>query len=162
MRTDGSLVGTRWGPLSAIQPQPRQRHVDEVRAGAPTRPWGSRRLPATLLANGPRRTTFRDLLRSSEGVPVTFADGSEGAVGEVVFGPFGFDFWPVSLAVDTAGGKRRVPAGAVDRIDVREPRLWVSSVPSEPRDRGRRSRQEQARARDRHRLRRLRSTARRS
>ena len=145
MRTDGSLIGIRWGPASAIQPQPRRRRKNEVWVGAPTRPWGSRRLPAMLLASGPRRTTFRELLRRSEGVPVSFPDGSGGIVREVVFGPLGFDFWPVALVVETAGGRRRVPTAAIGRIDVRKPRLWVDGS-AEPLERGRRVRHE----RDRH------------
>jgi hypothetical protein len=127
MSADGSLDGVRLGPLSAIGPQPRQRHASEVRAGTPTLPWGSPRLPRTLLADGARRLTFRELLRRSEGVPVRFPDGSDGVVDEVVFRPLGYDFWPVALTVATAAGRRRVPAAAIDRVDVREPRLWASA-----------------------------------
>lgn len=132
MRTDGSLVGTRWGPPSAVRPQPLRRHANEVRAGAPTRPWGSHRLPRTLRAGGPRRTTFRELLRRAEGVPVSFADGSEGVVDHVVFAPFGYDFWPVALVVATPAGSRRVATTAVRRIDVREPRLWAAAPTAAP------------------------------
>jgi hypothetical protein len=127
MRTDGSLDAIRRGRPSAIQPQPRRRHANEVWVGTPTRPWGSRRLPATLLADGPRRTTFRDLLRRAEGVLITLPDGSDGVVDEVLFAPFGFDFWPVALVVATAAGKLRVPAAAISCIDVREPRLWADA-----------------------------------
>jgi hypothetical protein len=125
MRTDGSLVGTRWGPISAIGPQPRRRHESEVWVATPTAPWRSRRLPRTLLAGDPRRTLFRTLLRRAEGVPVEFADGSVGTVEDMVFSVLGFDFWPQELVVATPDGRRRVSARSVRRIDVREPRIWV-------------------------------------
>lgn len=138
MRPNGTLVGTRWGPISAIRPQPRRHREDELWVGTPTAPWGSRRLPRTLLADGPRRTTFRELLRCAEGVHVTFPDGSEGIVDEVMFAPTGYDFWPVALVVATAGGARRVPAADIRRIDVREPRLWAGSAPEPSLEVGRR------------------------
>jgi hypothetical protein len=92
MRPDGTLVGTHWGPLSAIRAQPRHWHENEVWVHTPTPPWGSRRLPRTLLAGDPRRTLYRTLLRRAEGVPVVFADGSNGVVAEVVLHALGFDF----------------------------------------------------------------------
>jgi hypothetical protein len=128
MRPDGTLVGTRWGPLSAIGSQPHHLHDDEVWAHTPTRPWGSRRLPQTLEAAGPRRTLFRELLRRSEGVPVAFSDGTTGRVAEVVFPVLGFDFWPETLVVGTTGGKRRVPTSAVTRIDTRTPRIEIAGT----------------------------------
>ena len=131
MRTDGSLVGTRWGPISALGPQPRRMHENEVWAGTPTRPWGSRRMPRTLHAGDPRRTLFRTLLRRAEGVEVTFADGRTGVVDGVVLSPLGFDFWPEALVVALPDGLRRVPARSVRRIDVREPRLWLGALPAE-------------------------------
>ncbi len=132
MRTDGSLVGTHWGPSSAIGPQPRRRHESEVRVGTPTAPWRSRRLPRTLLAGDHRRTLFRSLLRRAEGVPVELADGSAGTVEDIVFPVLGFDFWPQELVVGTSDGWRRVSAGSVRRIDVREPRVWIgpTSIPT--------------------------------
>lgn len=135
MRTDGSLVGTRRGPISAIGPQPRRRHESEVRVGTPTVPWRSRRLPRTLLAEGPRRTLYRTLLRRAEGVPVEFADGSAGTVDDIVFSMVGFDFWPQGLVVATPDGRRRVPARSVRRIDVREPRIWVGPLSADPLER---------------------------
>ena len=131
MRTDGSLVGTHWGPISALGRQPRRMHENEVWVGTPTRPWGSRRLPRTLHAGDPRRTLFRTLLRRAEGVEVTFADGRTGVVDRVVLSPIGFDFWPEALVVAMPDGRRRVPAGNVRRIDVREPRLWLEPVSPE-------------------------------
>lgn len=130
MRPNGTLVGTRWGPISAIRPQPRRRHENEVRAGLPTPPWGSRKLPARLLAEDRRRTLFRTLLRRAEGVPVEFADGEKGRVEEVVFSTLGFDFWPQELLVRIPertwrAQLRRVPVSLVRAIDVREPRIVV-------------------------------------
>jgi hypothetical protein len=136
MRTDGSLVGTRWGPISALGPQPRRIHENEVRVGTPTRPWGSRRLPRTLHAGDTRRTLFRTLLRRAEGVEVTFADGRTGVIDQVVLSPLGFDFWPEAFVVATPAGRRRPTARSVRRIDVREPHLWLGPVPAEqPRSR---------------------------
>jgi hypothetical protein len=137
MRPDGSLVGTHWGPISAIGAQPRRRREREVRAGTPTRPWGSRRLPRTLQASDRRRTLFRELLRRAEDIPVEFADGETGIVDTVVFPVLGFDFWPSELTVATARGRRRVPRSAVLRIDVREPRIVVASRSRDPLERGR-------------------------
>lgn len=134
MRPDGSLVGTHWGPISAIGPQPHRRHDNEVWVHTPTPPWGSRRLPQTLEAGGPRRVVYRELLRRSEGVPVTFSDGSAGRVAEVVFPVLGFDFWPETLVVDTTGGKRRVPVSAVARIDTRTPRIEIGGTSEGSRD----------------------------
>lgn len=125
MRTDGSLVGTHWGPISAIRPQPRHLHEHEVWLHTPTRPWGSRRLPRTLRAGEPRRTLFRALLRCSEGVPVAFPDGSSGVVTDVILAALGFDFWPEELVVRTLKGKRRVPIRAVARIDTRLPCIAI-------------------------------------
>jgi hypothetical protein len=79
------------GPVSAVQPQPRRRHADEIWVITPTAPWGSRRLPRSLAAGNHRRTLFRALLRHSEGVPVEFADGSRGVVEDVVLPVLGFD-----------------------------------------------------------------------
>lgn len=142
MRTDGSLVGTRWGPISAIGPQPRRMHENEVWVGTPTRPWGSRRLPQTLRAGDRRRTLFRELLRRAEGVPVEFADGETGVVDTVVFPVLGFDFWPSELIVATRHGHRRVPRSAVLQIDVHEPRIVVGTTSREPLERGRSRRNE--------------------
>lgn len=132
MRSDGSLVGSRFGPLSAIRPQPRRHHENELWVGTPTRPWGSRRLPATLDAGPARRLLFRSLLRQAEGVPVEFADGSPGIVDEVVFSPLGFDFWPQALVVATPEGRRRVPVASVHRLDVHEPLVRVAADPPPP------------------------------
>jgi hypothetical protein len=131
MRSDGSLVGTRRGLVSALGPQPRRMHENEVWVGTPTRPWGSRRLPPTLHAGDPRRTLFRTLLRRAEGVEVTFADGCTGRVDQVVLSPIGFDFWPEALIVVTPEGRRRAPIRSVRRIDVRGPRLWLGPLPAE-------------------------------
>jgi hypothetical protein len=136
MRIDGSLLGTRWGPNSAIGPQPRRRHENEVRAGTRTPPWGSRRLPRTLLAGSRRRTLFRELLRRAEGVPVEFADGEPGTVERIVFPVLGFDFWPSELIVATRHGRRRVQRAAVVQIDVREPRILVGASSRQPLERG--------------------------
>lgn len=130
MRPDGTLVGTHWGPLSAIGQQPRRSHANEVWVHTPTEPWGSHRLPHTLAAGDPRRTLFRSLLRRAEGVPVAFADGSEGVVADVVLAPLGFDFWAEELAVTAADGRRRVPVGRVRQIDVRPPRILLGSCQS--------------------------------
>ena len=128
MRSDGSLVGTHRGPISALGPQPHRLHDNEVWVQTPTLPWGSRRLPRTLEAGGPRRTLFRELLRRSDGVAVVFSDGTEGRVAEVVYPAVGFDFWPEALVVGTTHGKRRVPARAVARIDTRTPRIEVAEA----------------------------------
>jgi hypothetical protein len=136
MRTDGSLVGTRWGPISAIGPQPHRRHENEVWAGTPTRPWGSRRLPRTLAAGDRRRVLFRELLRRAEGVPVEFADGETGTVERIVFPVLGFEFWPSDLVVATRHGRRRVPRAAVVQIDVHEPRILVAASSRQPLGRG--------------------------
>lgn len=128
MNTNGTLIGTRWGPASAIRPQPRGRHATEIWVGTPARPWGSRRLPRTLCASDPRRTLFRTLLRRAEGVEVELADGTTGVVDEVALSPLGFDFWAEALVVATPDGHRRVPTRAVRRIDVREPRIWLRPV----------------------------------
>lgn len=128
MRPDGSLVGTHWGPISAISSQPHRLHDDEVSAHTPTRPWGARRLPRTLEAGGPRRTLFRELLRCSEGVAVAFPHGTEGRVDDVVFPVLGFDFWPEALMVGTTEGKRRVPISPVIRIDTQTPCIEVLDV----------------------------------
>jgi hypothetical protein len=129
MRPDGTLVGTHWGPLSAIGKQPRRGHANEVWAHTPTEPWGSQRLPRTLAAGDPRRTLFRSLLRRAEGVPVVFADGSGGVVADVVLPALGFDFWAEELAVTVGDGRRRVPVGHVRQIDVRPPRILLGSRP---------------------------------
>jgi hypothetical protein len=126
MRPDGSLVGTHWGPISAIASQPHRLHDNEVWVHTPTRPWGSRRLPRTLEAAGPHPMLFRELLRGSEGVAVTFADGTTGCVADVVFPVLGFDFWPEALVVGTTNGKLRVPTSAATRIDTRTPRIEVT------------------------------------
>jgi hypothetical protein len=129
MRPDGTLVGTHWGPFSAIGRQPRRGHANEVWVHTPTEPWGSQRLPRTLAAGDPRRTLFRSLLRRAEGVPVAFADGSEGVVADVVLPALGFDFWAEEHAVTAADGRRRVPVGHVRQIDVRPPRILLGSRP---------------------------------
>ncbi len=128
MRPDGSLVGTHWGPLSAIGLQPHRLHDTEVWAHTPTAPWGAPRLPRTLQASDPRRTLFRELLRRSEGVPVVFPDGTGGRVTDVVFPVLGFDFWPEALVVGTTDGKRRVLISAVERIDTRSPRIEIGRL----------------------------------
>lgn len=135
MRTDGTLVGTGQGPISAIGPQPRRRHEREVRMGTPTAPWRSRRLPPTVLAGDRRRTLFRTLLRRGEGVPVEFADGSAGTVEDIVFPALGFEFWPQELVVATPDRRRRVSARSVRRIDVRAPRIWVGPTSAHPLER---------------------------
>jgi hypothetical protein len=140
MRTDGSLVGTRRGPISAIGRRPRRRHEDELRVGAPTSPWKSGRLPRALAAGDPRRTLFRTLLRRAEGVPVEFADGRTGVVEEVVFSALGFDFWPAALVVGIPDDRRRVPVDRirhvpverVQRIDVHTPRIVIGPMSREP------------------------------
>lgn len=132
MRPDGTLVGTHWGPISAIRPQPRTRHRIQLWSEAPSRPWGSRRLPATLLAGDPRRTLFRSLLRRAEGVPIELGDGALGIVDEVVFSPLGFDFWPESFVVAAPEGRRRVSARRMGRIDVHEPCLHAEPGSAEP------------------------------
>jgi hypothetical protein len=129
MRMDGTLVGTHWGPLSAIGRQPRRVHANDVRVHTPTEPWGSQKLPRTLAAGDPRRTLFRSLLRRAEGVPVAFADGSGGVVADVVLPALGFDFWAEELAVTVGDGRRRVPVGHVRQIDVRPPRILLGSCP---------------------------------
>lgn len=153
MRPNGTLVGTRWGPLSAIAPQPRRRRENEIWVGTPTLPWRSRRLPETLAAGDPRRTLFRSLLRRAEGVPVELPDGTVGTVEEVVFSPLGFDFWPQAFRVATPDGRRYVPAAAVRRIDVREPRIVVAAGSASPLERSGGRRDE--RHRDDQRLHRL-------
>jgi len=126
MRTDGSLIGTHRGPISAIGSRPHRLHDNEVRVHTPTAPWGSRRLPRTLAASDPHRTLFRDLLRHSEGVPTALADGTDGRVAAVLFSVLGFDFWPEALVVGTAAGKRRIPVAAVTRIDTRRPSIEIA------------------------------------
>jgi hypothetical protein len=111
------------GPVSAVRQQPRSRHADEVWVHTPTAPWGSRRLPRTLLAGDRRRTLVRSLLRRSEGVPVEFADGSAGVVAGVRLHELGFDFWAEALVVATPDGQQRVRVDRVQRIDVRPPRI---------------------------------------
>lgn len=128
MRPDGSLVGTHWGPISAIGSQPHRLHDTEVCAHTPTAPWGRRRLPRTLEAGGLRGTLFRDLLRRSEGVAVAFPDGTDGRVTDVVFPVLGFDFWPEGLVVGTTDGNRRLPISTVARIDTRTPRIEVTGA----------------------------------
>ncbi len=118
-------------PVSAVRPQPRRRHRNEVWARTPTAPWGLRRLPRTLLAGDPRRTLYRSLLRRAEGVPVLFPDGSTGVVADVVLPALGFDFWAEELLVATPEGKRRVPVDEVARIDTHAPRIEVGER-SEP------------------------------
>ena len=125
MRTDGTLDGTHWRSIAAIGAPPRHLHENDVLVHPPTAPWGSRRLPRTLLAGDPRRTLFRSLLRRSEGVPVAFADGSRGTVTDIVLPALGFEFWPEALVVRTLEGKRRVPVEAVARIDTRAPRIEI-------------------------------------
>lgn len=124
MRPTGTPVGTRFGPVSAIGSQPRRCREIELRAGTPTAPWGSRRLPRTLFADDAHRTRFRSLLRRAEGVPVELSDGTVGVVDTVELSPLGFDFWPEALVLATRAGRRRIPARSVRRIDVREPRIW--------------------------------------
>lgn len=131
MRPDGTLVGTHWGPISAIGAPPRRWHQNELWVHTPTPPWGSRRLPRTLLAGDPRRTLFRSLLRRSEGVPVAFPDGSSGTVTDLILPVLGFDFWPEQLVVRTLEGKRHVPVGAVARIDPRLPRIEIGEERAE-------------------------------
>ena len=114
-----------YGPVAAVQPQPRARHADEVWAGTPTAPWGSGRIPSGLLANDPRRTLFRTLLRRAEGVRVQFPDGTDGIVSDVILPCLGFDFWAEALVVTTPNGQRRVPVEDVRRIDIRAPRIEV-------------------------------------
>ena len=113
------------GPVPAVQPQPRARHAAEVWAGTPTAPWGSGRLPRTLVADDPRRMLFRTLLRRAEGVAVDFPDGTDGVVTDVVLPCLGFDFWAEALVVATPSGQRRVPVEDVRRIDVRATRIEV-------------------------------------
>ena len=125
MRTDGTLVGTHWGPVSAIRPQPRTLHAAEIWVGTPAAPWGSRKLPRALAAGDHRRTLFRTLLRHSEGVPVEFADGSRGTVAEVILPALGFDFWAEKLIVTTADGRRRLPVRDVQRLQIRPPKIEV-------------------------------------
>lgn len=134
MRPNGTLVGTHWGPISAIGPQPRRRHEDEVWVGTPTRPWGSRRLPRTLLAGDGRRVLFREMLRRAEGVPVEFPGGEIGVVAEVVFSGIGHDFWPVELVVTLPEERerRRVPVAAVQRIDIQDPRIVAGAGSRRP------------------------------
>jgi hypothetical protein len=136
MRTDGSLVGRRWGPISALGPQPRPRHERLGVVGTPTRPWGLRRLPRSLGADDRRRTLFRELLREAEGVPVEFADGESGIVDRAAFPALGYDFWPVGLVVATRQGRCVVPRARVRRIDVREPRVAVAASSVELLERG--------------------------
>jgi len=132
VKQNAPIVGGRRGPISAVRPQPRRKHVAEVAEGTPTEPWGSRRLPRSIRADDHRRTLFRSLLRRAEGVPVELPDGETGVVEEIVFRPLGFDFWPVALMVGetgrdqsggTAGGRWRLPVARVSRIDVRHPRI---------------------------------------
>lgn len=112
-----------YGPVSAAAPQPCRR--ERVEDGRLLLPWRSRRLPSTLLADNGRRTTFRTLLRHSEGVPVELPDGGTGIVADVVLPALGFDFWPEELIVATANGRLRMPVGRVARIDVRTPRIVI-------------------------------------
>jgi hypothetical protein len=109
-------------PVSAVQPQPRRHHQSEVWAHTPTVPWGSRRLPRTLLAGDQRRTLFRTLLRHSEGVPVEFADGTRGTVEDVVLPALGFDFWAEELIVATPN-RCRLPVRDVLRLQIRPPKI---------------------------------------
>jgi hypothetical protein len=125
MRPDSSLVGTHWGPISAIGPQPQRWHDNEVWVHTPTPPWGSPRLPRTLEAGDPGRTRFRELLRRSDGVPVAFPDGSSGTVTDVILPALGFDFWPEQLIVRMLEDERRIPVSAVARIDTRAPRIEI-------------------------------------
>lgn len=118
-----SYLSHVYGPVSAIRPQPRHRHDVEAWTGTPTSPWGSHRLPRTLLASDRRRTLFRTLLRHSEGVPVEFPDGSTGIVADVVLPMLGFDFWAEELIVTAPHGKQRLPVQHVRQIDVRPPRI---------------------------------------
>lgn len=113
-------------PVSAVRPQPRRRHENEVWVHAPTAPWGSRRLPRTLLAGDRRRTLCRSLLRRAEGVPVVFPDGGIGVVAGVVLPALGFDFWAEELTVATPTGRRRVPVDQVRRMDTRPPRIEIA------------------------------------
>ena len=114
-----------FGPVSAVRPQPRRRHADEVWVGAPTAPWGSRRLPSVLEADDHRRTLFGTLLRHSEGVPVEFPDGTRGVVEDAVLPALGFDFWAEELVIATLDGRRRVPVLDVRRVHIRRPRIEV-------------------------------------
>lgn len=136
MRPNGTLLGIRWGPISAIGPQPRRLHENELWVGTPTAPWRSPKLPRTLLAGDPRRTLFRTLLRRAEGVPVEFADRETGIVEEVVFPVLGLDFWPAELVVAIPERRLRgplelvrlrVPVARIRRIDVRDPRIVVAA-----------------------------------
>ena len=116
-----------FGPVSAVAPQPRAHpHGELTTDGQLPAPWRSRRLPRALSARDRRRTTFRTLLRHSEGVPVELSDGAAGIVEEVVLPVLGFDFWAEELIVATSDGRRlRVPVGHIDRIDVQAPRIVV-------------------------------------
>jgi len=109
-------------PVSAVQPQPRRHHQSEVWTHTPTAPWGSRRLPRTLLAGDQRRTLFRTLLRHSEGVPVELADGTRGTVEDVVLPALGFDFWAEELIVATPS-RCRLPVRDVLRLQIRPPKI---------------------------------------
>ncbi len=112
-------------PVSAVQLHPRRHHENEVWVHTPAVPWGSRRLPRTLLAGDRRRTLFRTLLRHSECVPVEFADGTCGSVDEVVLPALAFDFWAEELVVATGEERRRVPVRDVLRLRIRPPRIEV-------------------------------------
>lgn len=126
MTTISHVAHTTFGPVSAVGPQPRRRHADEVWVPTPTMPWGSRRLPQQLDAGDPRRTLFRSLLRRSEGVTVDFPDGTIGVVADVLLPVLGFDFWAEGLVVATPAGRHCVPVQHVGRIDVRSPRIMLS------------------------------------
>lgn len=147
MRPNGTLVGSRFGPISAIRPQPRRQHENEVWVGTPTSPWGARKLPSTLFAGDPRRTLFRTLLRRAEGVSVELADGEGGTVEEVVFGVLGFDFWPQELLVETPTRRLRVPVDQIQRIDVHQPRIVVGPTRRRPLEANRRREQVREHAR---------------
>lgn len=60
---------------------------------------------------------------------MAFDDGSGGVVADVVLPSLGFDFWAEELAVIAGDGRRRVPVGHVQQIDVRRPRILLGSCP---------------------------------
>lgn len=118
-------IAHTYRPVPAVQPQPRARHANEVWTGTPTAPWGSGRLPRALVADDPRRTLFRTLLRRAEAVTVDFPDGTEGVVADIVLPCLGFDFWAEALVVAAPNGQRRVLVENVRRIDIRASRIEV-------------------------------------
>lgn len=65
-----AAIARSHGSVSAVQPQPRARHADEIWSGTPTAPWGSGRLPSALLADDPQRTLFRTFVRRAARIEV--------------------------------------------------------------------------------------------